>query len=62
MGDPVAAGTNVEVTVRIRGAKATLGHAKPSSRGSYRDYYTPETAALVAECFADDLELFGYEF
>ncbi len=42
--------------------KATLGHAKPSSRGSYRDYYTPETAALVAECFADDLELFGYEF
>lgn len=42
--------------------QAELGHAKPSSRGSYRDYYDTETEALVAECFAEDLELFGYRF
>ncbi|WP_238946762.1 sulfotransferase family 2 domain-containing protein [Seongchinamella unica] len=42
--------------------EASLGHAKPSSRGSYRDYYDAESEALVREYFAQDIELFGYAF
>jgi hypothetical protein len=41
---------------------AQLGHAKPSSRGSYRDYYDADSEALIREYFAEDLALFGYEF
>lgn len=41
---------------------ARLGHAKPSSRGSYRDYYDDESRELVAESFAEDLETFDYQF
>mgnify|MGYP001825085168 FL=1 len=41
---------------------AELGHAKPSGRGSYRDYYTDDARNLVGEVFAEDIELFGYEF
>jgi hypothetical protein len=44
------------------GTDAQLGHAKPSSRGSYRDYYDANSEALVREFFAEDLELFGYQF
>lgn len=50
-----------EVCRRLSTA-AELGHAKPSSRGSYRDYYSPESEVLVADVFAADLELFGYRF
>jgi len=42
--------------------EAELGHAKPSSRGHYRDYYDTASRELVAEVFAEDLELFGYRF
>lgn len=42
--------------------EASLGHAKPSSRGSYRDYYDADSEALVREQFAEDIELFGYTF
>ena len=42
--------------------RAELGHAKPSSRGSYRDYYDADTRDLVARHFAEDLEAYGYEF
>lgn len=31
-------------------------------RGHYRTFYTPETAAIVAERFARDIDYFGYEF
>ncbi len=44
------------------GVNATLGHAKPSSRGSYRQYYDADSEALIREHFAEDLQLFGYEF
>ena len=42
--------------------EASLGHAKPSSRGSYREYYDAGSEALVREHFAEDIELFGYSF
>ena len=38
---------------------ASITYAKPSGRGSYRDYYDAETKALVGECFAEDLEAFA---
>ena len=41
---------------------ASLGHAKPSSRGGYREYYDPVSEALIGDCFAEDLEAFGYSF
>jgi hypothetical protein len=44
------------------GLRARLGHAKPSARGSYRDYYDAETRALVGQVFAEDLVAFGYDF
>lgn len=34
--------------------------AKPSRRGSYRDYFTPRGAALVREMYARDFEILGY--
>lgn len=44
------------------GVTADLGHAKPSSRGSYRDYYDAASEQLVRKHFAEDLELFDYSF
>lgn len=35
---------------------------KASDRSSYRDYYTDETAALVARHFKTDIDMFGYTF
>jgi chondroitin 4-sulfotransferase 11 len=42
--------------------EASLGHAKPSSRGSYRDYYDADSEALVRQAFAEDIALFDYQF
>lgn len=33
-----------------------------STRGHYRDYYTPETCDIVAQVFQADLEAFGYRY
>ena len=44
------------------GIQAELPRLNPSSRGNYRDYYTPRTRDLVAQRFARDIETFGYEF
>ena len=38
-----------------------LPHHRPSAHRDYRTYYTPSTAALVAEAFKEDIEFFGYE-
>ena len=41
---------------------ATLPHANVSRHEDYRTYYTPATRDLVAQHFARDIELFGYDF
>jgi hypothetical protein len=42
----------------------SLGHKRKSAKRKkdYRGYYTDETAALVAEFFARDIEILGYSF
>lgn len=44
------------------GVSATLPHLKKSDRGHYRDYYAAETKRIIADCFREDIEYFGYEF
>ncbi|MFP4011558.1 MAG: sulfotransferase family 2 domain-containing protein [Spirochaetaceae bacterium] len=39
-----------------------LPHKKSTSRRDYREYYTPELRDMVAQRYADDIELFDYEF
>jgi len=39
-----------------------LPHENVSKHAGYRSYYTDETAALVAEHFAEDIARFGYSF
>jgi len=46
----------------IVGRRAQLPHLKSSGREDYRRLYSDETAAIVARCFARDLETFGYTF
>lgn len=41
---------------------AILGHFNRTSAGDYRIAYTPEMIDRAALQYADDLELFGYEF
>jgi hypothetical protein len=41
---------------------ADLPHTNRSSHGSYRDYYTDETRAIVADRYARDIAHFGYRF
>jgi hypothetical protein len=42
--------------------EATLPHKNRSIHGDFREYYTPETRALVADTYRDDIEFFGYSF
>lgn len=44
------------------GRHAELPHVKGSGRGNYRDYYDEESVAIIRDWFADDVELFDYEF
>lgn len=37
-----------------------LPHSNPSKRGSYKEYYSPETEKMVRQCFAADFEKFDY--
>jgi hypothetical protein len=39
-----------------------LPHENASRHSTFRSYYTDETAALVGEHFAEDIERFGYSF
>jgi len=44
------------------GIDASLPHKNRSAHGDFREYYTAETRALVAEAYKEDIELFGYDF
>ena len=51
-----------EKICQVLNLRLALGHKKKSNRGSYRDYYNSETRELIADVFASDIELFGYDF
>jgi hypothetical protein len=55
-------GTDFAHVCRRIGVVATLGRANRTSRGDYRDYYSPRLIALVRDHFAEDVERFGYAF
>ncbi len=46
------------------GQRLELPHAKASARptGSWREFYDAPTRDIVAQCFAEDIERFGYSF
>lgn len=44
------------------GVEAELPHINSSKHRDYRDYYTPETAKMVAIHWAEDILRFGYRF
>jgi len=44
------------------GIECALPHINRSRHGDFREYYTPETRALVEEVYKADIELFGYRF
>ena len=44
------------------GCSAPLKRVNTSDHTDYRSYYTPETQAIVAELFKEDIELFAYTF
>lgn len=47
---------------RLGRPELELPHLKKTERHDYRAYYTQETADIVAQRYARDLELFGYTF
>lgn len=55
-------GTDFAHVCRRIGVVATLGRANRTSRGDYRDYYSPRLIALVRDHLAEDVERFGYAF
>jgi hypothetical protein len=44
------------------GIEYNLPHLNQTPRKDYRSYYTPETAAIIAEVYKKDIEFFGYDF
>ncbi len=51
-----------QVCARLGLRVPPLEHLNPSAGGDYRTYYDDETAALVAERWRREVELFGYRF
>ena len=51
-----------QVTKRIGIGPVALPRVNRSEHKSYRDYYSQETAAIVAERYQRDLSVFGYRF
>lgn len=50
------------ICAQIGIATSPLDHANRSRRGDYRDYYDQELIDGVAQIYARDLELFGYDY
>lgn len=50
------------LTERLGLPDTKLPHRNPSKKTPYQEYYTDELRRLVAERYARDIELFGYEF
>lgn len=44
------------------GLHVSLPHLKSTKRRDYQDYYTERSKEIVAGCFAEDIEAFGYSF
>lgn len=44
------------------GLDLSLPHENASKHETFRQYYTDETAALVADAYSEDIERFGYSF
>jgi hypothetical protein len=44
------------------GIDEELPHRNSTSHRDYRTYYTPETAALIRDLYAIDVDTFGYTF
>jgi Sulfotransferase family len=44
------------------GIPCSLPHKNSSAHHDFREYYSPDTRALVAEAYRDDIERFGYGF
>jgi len=55
-------GEDFDSLAREIGRDVKLPRLKVSNRRSYHDYYDETTAGVVADVFAPDLEMFGYEF
>ena len=51
-----------EIARRIGVSTTKLEKVNASDRRDYRDYYTPELVEGVANLYARDLDLFGYEY
>ena len=47
---------------RLFECSAPLKHVNATEHEDYRSYYTPETQAIVAELFKEDIEAFNYTF
>jgi hypothetical protein len=66
MVDFIARYENLEEDWRVVCARLDIDVALPTRMRShhqpYREYYSDETQALVAELYARDAELFGYGF
>lgn len=60
-GGPAGA---LDVIVRELGLQGVppIGHSNKSIRKPYREYYNQYYKDMIAEVFAKDIEMFGYEF
>lgn len=51
-----------ETVCKRIGIDSQLPHRNRSTHKDFREYYTPETRARVAELYQGDIEFFGYDF
>lgn len=53
---------DLETLARMLDRPFPARYVGKSDRLPYREYYDEQTAALVGEAFAEDVEMYGYEF